>query len=322
MAGFLRWTLTGLAALLLIGIAMDFFMRRDIDVSAYPDTAVAPASTDDATDAGLRFSILPTATATAPEGAMFEGGSWFKQRTLAHSAVLICHPQAFVLFDTGLGRAIDSQFTEFPFMNRMMLRYVKQRAVADVIGESDLCPGRPLIIIPSHLHWDHAGGIEDLTGAEIWVQKAELEQARSGGVDQGFLPGEIDADTINWQFLVLGDQPYEQYRRSLDFFGDGSLVLVPMAGHTAGSVGLFITTGGRRYFMTGDTTWAHEGFTRLAHKFFAARDMADLDPAQLDSEIVGVHRLMARDPDLVVIPAHDVAAYPLGAVYPHWAGSD
>ncbi|HPE32726.1 MAG TPA: hypothetical protein PLV61_16150, partial [Parvularculaceae bacterium] len=54
------------------------------------------------------------------------------------------------------------------------------------------------------------------------------------------------------------------------------------------------------------------------HKFFAARSLADLDPGQLEKEIVGVHRLMQRDPELIVIPAHDLAAYPPESVYPNW----
>ena len=302
----------------LIGVGAVFLTRQPIDLAAYPEGAVASQAA--AVDVDLRFSILPTATTTAPEGVMFEGGSWFRLRTMDHSAVLICHPQGFVLFDTGLGRAIDSQFTEFPLLTRSSFAYRVLETLAEVVDRDDPCPGRPPRIIPSHLHWDHAGGVEDFPGAEVWIQPEELQQARSGGVDQGFLPGEIDSATINWHPFAFDDRPYEQFPRSLDVFDDGSLILVPMAGHTEGSVGLFLTTGSQRYFFTGDTTWALEGFLRPAHKFFAARSLADLDLTRLEAEIVGVHRLIARDPALIVIPAHDAAAYPADAVYPLWAG--
>lgn len=313
-----------LIALLVVGLAgagAVLLTKRSIDLADYPEGAIAAMPRAATTDIGLKFSILPTAATSAPEGIMFEGGSWLKSRPMNHSAVMICHPKAFILFDTGLGRHIASQFGEFPAVTRLFFGYNKLTAVADVIAQTNPCPGRPVIIIPSHLHWDHAGGIEDLPEAEVWVKPAEKQQAESGGVDQGFLPGEIDARTIKWRALSFSDHPYEQYRQSRDIFGDGSLVLVPMEGHTAGSVGLFITTVGRRYFLTGDTSWAIEGFTRPAHKFFSMRGMVDVDLPRLDAELVGVHRLMKRDPGLIVIPAHDATAYPADAVYPNWLGA-
>lgn len=313
-------TALALVVVIVLAIAGTLFLtRRPIDLSAH---LAGPASTPDADtpDIDLAFSILPTATLNVAEGTMFEGGSWLTQRKMDHSAVLICHPQGLILFDTGLGRDIDGQFSEFPLINRIAFSFQKLSTAAAVIAADKPCPGRPLIIIPSHLHWDHAGGIEDFPDAEVWIRAEELQQARAMGTGKGFLPGQIDAETIKWHPFTLTDRPYEQYSTSLDFFGDGSLVLVPMAGHTAGSVGLFVTTHGNRYFFTGDTTWALEGFTRPAHKFAAARAMVDFDVEKLDAEIAGVHDLMSRAPDLVVIPAHDANAYPAGSIYPNWIG--
>ncbi|MBT9445262.1 MAG: MBL fold metallo-hydrolase [Hyphomonadaceae bacterium] len=314
-----RWALAVIVIAVLAGAGALFVTRRPIDVAVVPSRAIATPSVG-MPDVLLSFSILPTATLTVSEGSMYEGGNWLTSRTLNHSAVLICHPHGFVLFDTGVGRDIDSQFKEFPLFKRIALNYRKLQAVADVIAANNPCPGRQMFIIPSHLHWDHAGGIEDLPQADVWIRSDELRQARKGGARQGFLPEEIDAANIRWRPFTFANQAYEQYPQSLDVFGDGSLILVPMTGHTAGSVGLFITTGGRRYFFTGDTTWALEGFTRPANKFVAARAMADLDLNRLEEEIVGVHRLLVREPELIVVPAHDVAAYPSDALYPNWIG--
>jgi glyoxylase-like metal-dependent hydrolase (beta-lactamase superfamily II) len=315
----LRRFAIALAVLGLAGAGAVQLTKRTINLADFSEGVIEqPAKI--APIAGLAFSILPTATAVAPEGAMFEGGSWIRQRTISHSAVMICHPKGLVLFDTGLGKNIESQFGDFPLMTRLFFGYKKLTALADVLARDNPCPGRALTIIPSHLHWDHAGGIEDIPGAEVLVQLNERKQALSAGTAQGFLPSEIDAKSIKWRALVFTNKAYEQYRQSFDVFGDGSLVLVPMAGHTAGSVGLFLTMGDERSFFTGDTSWALEGITRPAHKFFAMRSKADLDPARLDGELAGIHRLMLRDPKLIVIPAHDTAAYPPGALYPNWSG--
>ena len=275
---------------------------------ARPAAAASPVPAIAEETAGLDRAWYVVQTRSRAEGDARDGLAWLGYQTFLPT-----------LRREVRGRQPRTRIVrEFPLFNRMALRYEKLRAAADVIAADNPCPDRPLIIIPSHLHWDHAGGIEDFPNAEVWIQDAELQQARTGGTAQGFLPAQIDAESIKWHPFTFSDQPYEQYRQSLDVFDDGSLILVPMAGHTAGSVGLFLTTARARYFFTGDTTWSREGFAKPAHKFAAARAIVDLDPSLLEKEIADVHQLMLRDPDLVVIPAHDAAAYPEGAFYPGW----
>lgn len=312
--------LSGILAILVLLVTwITVFNKRPIDINANIETrdATYVAKTILAPH-GLRFSILPTALAAAPEGALFEGGSWFKSRPLAHSSVFICHPQGFLMFDTGLGRAIDSQFSAFPAVTKLMVAYETLKPAVDIIQADNPCPGRKISIIPSHLHWDHAGGIEDFPSAEVWVRQSELEYADLGGLHDGYLPSQIDSNLIKWRDLVFTDESHEQYRQSLDFFGDGSVVLVPMKGHTHGAVGLFLNMGQQKYLFTGDTTWAREAFEVPAHKFFLMRSMVDWNLDDLEREIVGINLLMDRDKGLVVIPAHDLEAYPQRAVYPEW----
>jgi glyoxylase-like metal-dependent hydrolase (beta-lactamase superfamily II) len=78
-------------------------------------------------------------------------------------------------------------------------RYFKQFAVTDYVKPSEaiaplgLKPEDVSDIFLSHMHWDHAGGIELFPSARVWIQKAEYDyyvgdawQARSthGGIDQ------------------------------------------------------------------------------------------------------------------------------------------
>lgn len=260
----------------------------------------------------ISFSIVTTATAIAPEAGMFEGGSWLKVRDLAHSAMLICHPKGLIVFDTGLGREVDTQFKDFPFMTQQTVKFKLIAPLVDQVDFDEACPGRPVDVVLSHLHWDHAGGIEDLSGVPVWVVPTALSAANNDGVDHGFLPSQLDGE-INWQDLIFSDGAYASYSVSKDIFSDGSVVAVPMQGHTTGSIGLFVAVGEKRLFLTGDTTWALEGFQLPAHKFAMMRTLADKDLEKLDAEILRVHQLMKAVPELMVIPAHDVVAYPAGA---------
>ena len=52
-----------------------------------------------------------------------------------------------------------------------------------------------------------------------------------------------------------------------DVFDDGSVLLLPLQGHTAGQVGMLLTLpSGQRYLFTGDTTWTLEGIQQPADR--------------------------------------------------------
>ena len=96
----------------------------------------------------------------------------------------------------------------------------------------------------------------------MWAPYEEIEFSRIA-TPPAVLPSQF-AHAIRWVPFQFAAQPFMGFEYSHDLFGDGSLVLVPMQGHTPGSVGLFLTLDdGRRFFFTGDTSWRLEGFTGL-----------------------------------------------------------
>ena len=128
----------------------------------------------------------------------------------------------------------------------------------DLLGEI----GR---IIPSHMHWDHVSGLKDFPQADVWVRAEELEHARHGR-PPAFIASQFDGD-VRWHLFDFDGPAYMGYPASLDLFGDGAVVLVPMPGHTAGQVGMFLALpSGRRLFFVGDTTWSLEGLTGPAER--------------------------------------------------------
>lgn len=82
------------------------------------------------------------------------------------------------------------------------------------------------LVFLGHLHFDHAGGLGELGGAEVHVQRAELEAARSG-TDPACFADEI-ADADRW---TVKDGEYAP--------ADGLLAL-STPGHTAGHMSLWI----------------------------------------------------------------------------------
>jgi glyoxylase-like metal-dependent hydrolase (beta-lactamase superfamily II) len=62
---------------------------------------------------------------------------------------------------------------------------------------------------------------------------------------------------------------------SHDVLGDGSIVAVPLPGHTPGSAGYVVSSGdGARWLFVGDAVWAREGIERPAAKGVFARALS------------------------------------------------
>src|SRR5690606_7486503 len=97
-------------------------------------------------------------------------------------------------------------------------------------------------IILSHAHWDHASGLGDFPEAVVWAAPEELTVvAHAAPGLGGSWPSQVSLKSIRWQALDFKPQPHEGFDRSIDLFADGSVVLVPMSGHTPGSIGMFVT---------------------------------------------------------------------------------
>jgi glyoxylase-like metal-dependent hydrolase (beta-lactamase superfamily II) len=269
--------------------------------------------------AGIEFSLVKTDQTHAPEGLVWSGGSFFKSATINQVAVLVRHPQGTFLFDTGLGEQIAEQYRQdMPLWARPSFKYAEP-----------VTPARPQLdragiavprIILSHTHWDHASGLVDFPEAEVWVTPEERQFDQHEGLGfPGAFPSQIGAPSIRWHVYALEPRPFEGFDRSLDLFGDGSAVLVPLPGHTPGAVGLVLTlASGKQYLFCGDTVWSAQALKEVRPKSWIASLIADHDRAQTLQAVQHLHDLMQQQPGLVVVPAHDAAVQDTLGYFPHW----
>lgn len=134
-----------------------------------------------------------------------------------------------------------------------------------------------------------------------------------------YIKDQFNGASIKWKFIHFKAKPYENFSHSLDVFDDGSIVLVPLPGHTPGAIGMFVNlASGKRVFFTGDTTWTSEGFSYPSHKFWLASLLVDHDREATARSILKVHRLMQEYPDMVIVPAHDSRAQQRLAQFPEF----
>ncbi|WP_307380704.1 cytosine permease [Microbacterium sp. W4I20] len=144
---------------------------------------------------------------------------------------LVEHPQGRVLFDTGLHPDLAQRWgasaaEAFP---------IEMYEGGDLVGQLQKLGLRPEdidAVVPSHLHFDHAGGLEFVAHAPVYVQATELDFARNPPAYQAdlYMPQDFEHD-LDWR-LLEGDH---------DLFGDGRVRIISTPGHTRGHQSLLVT---------------------------------------------------------------------------------
>ena len=226
---------------------------------------------------------------------------------------VIEHANALILFDTGQDRASVTDSAYFP---GGLAGYLYDRLARFDVGEQDTlsaqlatlgyAPSDVSTAILSHLHQDHIGGLPELTGSDLLVSAAEwAELAKPGPELRGFLRSHIQLPGLNWHQISLEptrDPALAPFTESLDVMGDGSLVLLPTPGHTAGSMALLIRRTGRPpLLLAGDLTYGAEILQRGQLPGVGSR-------RRLAESSYKVLALAQQQPGLVVLPAHDPTA--------------
>lgn len=226
---------------------------------------------------------------------------------------VIEHARGLILFDAGQDRASVTDDHYFPggFTGYLYHRLARFEIGADDTLTARLAtlgytPADVNIAIVSHLHQDHIGGLRELAGSELMVSAAEWGELAGPAPElRGFLTSHIQLPGLNWhQFSPepTSDPALAPFTESLDVLGDGSLMLLPTPGHTAGSVSLLIRrTGWAPLLLTGDLTYGAEILQRGQVPGVGNR-------RRLEESSRQVLALAQQHPDLVVLPAHDPTA--------------
>lgn len=260
----------------------------------------------------LRWSIIKTADTESLDGLVRSGGDFFALRPIHHAAFLIEHGSQHFLFDTGLGERIDQQFSrEMPWYLQGLFQYQYQASVKAQLPADYAVD----FMVLSHVHWDHGGGLLDYPRIPVWIDQGEfqeLEHRDNGRTFAAQFEGVEDRlEPIAWQV-----SPYLVFDRHRDIFGDQSAVLVPLPGHSFGSVGLILNQGAQKFFLVGDAVWAHEQVQSLEPKFWFASGLVDREPDALMQSLRKIRTL--QDLGYVIVPTHDAGVQQQLGLYPHW----
>jgi N-acyl homoserine lactone hydrolase len=252
-----------------------------------------------------------------PAQAMTAGITHLKIAEVTASGLLIRHPGGNVLVDTGSSMHLQQEIADYPFWSHLHFEVLtdgKNGATdtsANVLRKAGIPPESLMAVILSHIHMDHAGGLVDLQGVPVYLSPEEINfvaKYRRLHTIQ-VVPAEAKAMDGRVHPLQFEPKPYENFDESADIFGDGSVVVVKLPGHTPGSVGTFVNLSPTfRILHVGDAVNANEAIERRLPKSFVMA-ATDNNASEANATVTKLSQLHALDPELLMIPAHDRSAW-------------
>ena len=175
--------------------------------------------------------------------------------TLPCPAFLIEHERGLVLMDTGLVPAVadDARAVYGDMADELKVSLTREQCVDRQIEALGFRTTDVTHVIMSHLHWDHTGGMYLFPHAQFHVMSGELQYAYWPlPAGPAYRREDIDATRgFAWN-QIEGPE--------LDFFGDGSLVILHMPGHTPGNASLLVRLPSRTILLAVDTAHLRSGY--------------------------------------------------------------
>jgi glyoxylase-like metal-dependent hydrolase (beta-lactamase superfamily II) len=218
---------------------------------------------------------------------------------------LVEHPDGRrILLDTGV-RAGDCAFGTRPFF------WVPCRATpgADVVSQLHQrgLSARDLdAVVLSHFHGDHVSGLSALLRdghPRLVTSRAELAAVRRVfRIRDGYIPSMLQDDAT---VETVDDRlvPMPIVDRACDFFGDGSLWLVPTPGHTRGHLSAVLNLASGPVLLTFDASHLQAGFD------LDVPPGADTDETQARASLERLRALAAAYPKMRVVSGHEPAQW-------------
>lgn len=253
-----------------------------------------------------------TASGQVATAGVTELGTW----DITVSGLVVRHPRGDLVIDVGNSSRFEEEIADYPFVTRTWLRLLPGsnrvvRTAPAALRELGVDPERLFGVILSHAHVDHAGGMVDLPGAKVLLPQEEIDFFARGEREQNVdvVPAHARAVAGRAAAIAFTNGPYETFEESADLFGDGSVVVVKLPGHTPGSVGTFVNTpSGLRLFHVGDVVNVVEAVERRRTKSLVMSS-TDHDGPEADRSVARVARLHEADPGVLLLPAHDRPAW-------------
>ncbi|MEE2854360.1 MAG: MBL fold metallo-hydrolase [Actinomycetota bacterium] len=259
-------------------------------------------------DAGLpdpgrtvTVTALPQLPRPVPTAAIVEGAFTPARIENSLTSFVVTHPAATFIVDPAVCGDVERRaIAQLPAVLRVAVR-PPAGTIPTRTALNGLPDARLDFALPTHAHWDHVSGLLDLPGLPVHLHRREHSWIGSGGVAPvGGVRDSLRDRPVNE--YDLDGPPVLTFTASHDLFGDHSVLLVDLAGHTPGSVGVLAHTARGWILIAGDAAWHYLQIDKIRQKSSYPGNLVDEDR---DETFKTLQRLHLARHAVTIIPTHD-----------------
>lgn len=181
------------------------------------------------TTADIRLYTLNCGSMKIDDPSRFSDNNFYGKKPLsfADPCFLIKHPKGWMLWDLGLG----DQYLGTPYKTPNGSVWTVNQSLIAQLKQLNLTPDDIIYVGLSHTHFDHTGNAALFPDTTWLIQRSEYDS---------LAPKEASTPEIHNLLQVLRPAGKILIKGDYDVFGDGSVIVLSMPGHTVGHQALEI----------------------------------------------------------------------------------
>ena len=263
----------------------------------------------------LKLQFFNSGWISTEKKIVVRGASGGKIRIPALFA-MIDHPDhGVILYDTGYTERFFDATQKWPYKIMRTLTPVKliNENIVQQLARSGVKPEDVKTIIISHGHVDHIPGVNHFPDAVILIDQKEWDFMQGPSLKifkNGYLKSLYEDIPNPIEFIDFSKtQSCGPFDNVVDFLGDGTLLLVPLPGHTIGQTGLMVNLpDGRKFFLIGDAAWVADNYLLPKPPAPMVRFILRSNQGLMDT-LKRLHHFNLENPDVIIVPSHCPAAW-------------
>lgn len=222
-----------------------------------------------------------------------------RSKELSAACYLIKHGETYMLWDTGLSTEALGKPLQGPGATGESLK----QSLTDQLKTLGVEPKQIEIVGISHYHYDHTGQAAQFPQAKLLMGKGDIAALRAPGSERA-------KPLAQW---LNGAGKLEEVSGDKDVFGDRSVVMLDLPGHTPGHHGLLVKLAKKGYvLLSGDVAHFEENYAANGVPIFntdRAQSLASLDRfKELAKNLKATVVIQHEQADIKKLPAFPASA--------------